>query len=289
MTATPASGASGAPPSLVSTDWLAAHVDDPDVVVLQVDGEAARYYEHHVPGALPLDWLDDLHAPVRRGFVTAAGLAGLLGGLGISRETHVVVLGDTYNTYAANAFWVLRYYGHPRLSLLDGGTRAWSAEGRPCSSDVPTTQPTDYPVPEPDPTVRATRDDILGRFLGGGEGTALLDCRTPVEYDGREARGVDLPVERHRVPGHMPGARNLDSVEVLDPETHRFLDREVLASMFAERGVRPETEVALYCRLAERSSLLWFALHEILGHRSARNYDGGWAEYGSLMDVPVER
>jgi len=277
-------------PPLVSTDWLARHGSDPDVVVLQVDAEASRYFEGHVPGALLVDWLDDLHAQVRRGYLDPEEMAALLGGLGVSIDTHVVLLGDSHNTYAACAYWLLRYHGHPRLSLVDGGTRAWALEGRPFVQEPDLPRATArYPVPTLDPTVRATRDDILDRFVGEQAHTALLDCRTPLEYEGRGARGVDLPVERHRVPGHVPGARNLDSVDVLDPDTHRFLPADVLRGMFAQRGVREDVEVALYCRLAERSSLLWFALHEILGHRAARNYDGGWAEYGSLMDVPVER
>jgi thiosulfate/3-mercaptopyruvate sulfurtransferase len=274
---------------LVTTVWLADHGSDPDVVVLEVDGEAARYYEGHVPGALPLDWLDELHAPVRRGFVDPRDLAILLGGLGATEQSHVVLLGDAHNTYAAYAFWLLRHHQHRRLSLVDGGTRAWRVEGRPLTTDVPVVTPARYRTPSPDPAVRATRDDILRRFVPGLAGTALVDCRTRVEYEGHDARGVDLPVEHHRVPGHMPGARNLDSVDVLDPATHRFLPVDTLRALFADRGVGPEVEVALYCRLAERSSLLWFALHEILGHRAARNYDGGWAEYGSLVDVPVER
>lgn len=274
---------------LVSTAWLAEHADDPDVVVLQVDGEASRYFDGHVPGALLVCWLDDLHAPVERGYLAPPAMAALLGALGISRDTHVVMLGDSFNTYAACAYWLFRYHGHQRLSLVDGGTRAWAAEGRPFvqEPDLPRAQ-VEYPVPTVDPSVRATRDDILDRFVGGRPGTTLLDCRTPADYEGRGATGVDLPVERHRVPGHVPGARNLNSIDTLDPDTHRFLPRDVLERMFAERGVNEDVEVALYCRLAERSSLLWFALHEILGHRAARNYDGGWAEYGSLMDVPVE-
>ncbi len=280
---------SSAAGSLVSTGWLAAHSGDPEVVVLEVDVEPARYYDGHVPGASPLDWLDDLHAPVRRGFADPIDLASVLGRVGIARDTHVVLLGDAHNTYAASAYWLLHHHGHRSLSLVDGGRRAWEVEGRALSEDIPEREPVTYPVLTPDPTVRATRDDILGRFVGAPPGTALLDCRTQVEYEGHGARGVDLPVERHRVPGHVPGARHLDSFDVLDSETHRFLPPEILQDLFRDRGVVPGVEVALYCRLAERSSLLWFALHEILGHRPTRNYDGGWAEYGSLVDAPVER
>ena len=241
------------------------------------------------PAALPVDWLDDLHHPVSRDVVPPAGMAALLGGFGATLGSHLVLLGDSRNTYASFLFWLLRYYGHVRVSLVDGGKAAWVAEGRSLSVDVPEPRPTSYPVPEPVPAVRASRDDILGRFVDQPAGRVLIDCRTEPEFGGREARGVDLPVDRHRVPGHVPGAQNLNSFEVLDPLTDRFLAPDVLREMFSRRGVRPDLEVGLYCRLAERSSLLWFVLHELLGHERARNYDGGWVEYGSLIGAPVAR
>jgi thiosulfate/3-mercaptopyruvate sulfurtransferase len=273
---------------LVSTAWLAQHLSDPDVLVLEVDEEAARYYEGHVPGAAPVDWLDDLHPPLRRGVVPPEQLAALLSDLGADPDTHLVLVGDAQSTYAASAYWLLRYYGHRRLSLLDGGKAAWVAEGRPLEVEIDFRPPTTYPVPRPDPSVRVRREEVLADFVGAPDGRVVLDCRTSREYGGHEARGVDLPVEHHRVPGHVPGARNLESGEVLDPVTDRFLPVEELRSRFAARGVASDVAVVLYCRLAERSALLWFALHELLGHRDARLYDGGWAEYGSLVDAPVE-
>ena len=189
---------------LVSTAWLAQHAGDEQVVVLEVDEEPARYYEAHVPRALPVDCLDDLHHPVRRDLVDPADLASLLGGFGIVAESHVVLLGDAHNTYASFAYWLLRYYRHRRLSLLDGGKAAWLREGRPTTADMHEPTPTTYPLPTPDETVRATRDDILARFVDQPPGTALIDCRTEPEFRGRDARGVDLPVDRHRVPTGYP-------------------------------------------------------------------------------------
>jgi thiosulfate/3-mercaptopyruvate sulfurtransferase len=278
----------GAPP-LVSTAWVAAHAAAPDVVVLDVGEDAADYYRGHVPGARPVAWLDDLHHRVRRGPADAPALEALLSRLGVSTHDHVVLYGGGHNAYASHAYWLLRYHRHRRLSLMDGGRSAWEQEGRPLDSEQVDPAPGHYRAGPADPTVRAGREDILSRFVGGSPGTALIDCRTPAEYDGLAPRGVDLPVDRHRVPGHMPGAHNVDAVTVLDPRTHRFLPAPTLRGIFAASGVSPAVEVATYCRLAERSSLLWFALHELLGYRHVRNYDGGWTEYGSLLDVPVVR
>ncbi len=274
---------------LVSTEWVAQHLDDPDVVLLEVREETAHYYAGHIPGARPVDWIDDLHHPVRRGFVDPAQLAVLLASLGVDNDAHVVVYGDAHNVFAASTYWLLRFYSHERLSLLDGGVTAWRQDELPMTADAPAVAPRRYVTGEPQQGIRATRDDMLHRFAGAPPGTAVVDCRSTEEYDGTGARGVDLPVERHRVPGHVPGATHLDALDLLDPRSDRFLPLPELRRKFEDRGVEPDIDVALYCRIAERSSLLWFALHELLGHTRVRNYDGGWAEYGSLVDAPVTR
>lgn len=279
----------GTTPPLVSAEWVAAHVDDPGVVLLEVSEEAARYYAGHIPRARPIDWLDDLHHPVHRGFVDPLQLGALLSSLGATNDSHLVLYGDARNAFAASAFWLLRYYRHRRLSLLDGGWTAWRQLDLPTSTDTPPVPPGSFVPGEPDRGVRATRDDMIRRVVGTPPGTAIIDCRSSGEYQGTGARGVDLPVERHRVPGHIPGAAHLDAFDLLDPRTDRFLPIPELQERFDSRGATPEVEVALYCRIADRSSLLWFALHELLGHPRVRNYDGGWTEYGSLIDVPVTR
>ena len=280
----------GAPdvPPLVSAEWLDEHRDD--VVLLEVDEESSRYYEGHISGAYPVDWLDDLHHPVQRSFVGAEAFGRLMSRVGVGNECHVVLYGDAANYFAASAYWLFRYYGHQRVSLLDGGRRWWLLEGRELTEEPSTRRARPpYVVGAGNPHFRATRDEILSRYVGAPPGTAVLDCRSTEEYDGKVVEMVDLPVERHRVGGHIPGAVHLSTSQLVDQATGRLLPTEELRRLYADRGVRPGIDVVVYCRVAERSSLLWFALHEVLRHAQVRNYDGGWAEYGSLMDVPIER
>ena len=264
-------------------------VDDPDVVLLEVDEDAAAYYQGHLPGAQVLDWQDDLHDPVRRRFLSQERFEALMDAKDITRDTHVVLYGDGDNVFAAHAYWIFRYYRHPRVSLLDGGRRAWQAAGGALVQECPVRpRGQGYASPGPDPAIRITREELLWSCVGAPPGVRLLDCRTPEEYAGHPGHAVDLPVERHRVVGHIPGARNLPAETLLD-KSGAFRPEEELRRIGAEHGISPEVDVVVYCRVAGQSSLTWFALHELLEHPSVRNYDGGWAEYGSLVDVPVQR
>ncbi len=278
----------GAPP-LVDVDWTARHQHDPDLVLVQVDADAASYYDAHLPGARALDWYDDLQEPVRRAPLGQDRFDALMTRKGITRHTHVVLAAAAEPSYAAYAYWLLRYYQHPRLSLLDGGRTAWQRAGLPLAQDAePDVPGGPYRTPGVDPDLRIGRDHVLARLHRPDPRELMLDCREPAEYDGRPGHGVDLPVERHRVPGHIPGARNLPSTTVLTAHG-TFEPLPELRGLFARAGVRDDSDVVVYCRVAERSALLWFALHELLGHVPVRNYDGGWAEWGSLVDVPVAK
>jgi thiosulfate/3-mercaptopyruvate sulfurtransferase len=274
---------------LVDASWLARDADPLSTALLQVDGDSSAYYAAHLPNAVPVDWHDELHEPVRRGPVSREHFEELMRRKGIDRDDHVVLYGTGEGTFAAHAYWIFRYYRHPRVSLLDGGLEAWARAGGRLEVAVPVVPGVgDYRSPGPDPSLRVGREELVSRYVGAPGDAVLLDCRTPQEYAGSHLHPLDLGIEHHRVGGHIPGARNLPSGRLLR-EDGRFRPRDELRALFAECGVTERSDVVVYCRVAERSSLLWFALHELLGHPRVRHYDGGWAEYGSLIDVPVSR
>ena len=277
------------PLPLVAADWVEAHLDDPEVVLVEVDGDPGRYPAGHLPGALRLGWFSDLHHPTRRAFVDAGGFAALMEARGISRDAHVVLYGARGNALAASAYWCFAYYGHPRLSLLDGGRAGWLAGGRPLTTAASPRPPVaGYPPASGRRAILATRDDVLAA-ASGHPGLRVLDCRTAREFAGRPRYAYDVPVAGHRVTGHVPGARNLPVEEVVDHRTQLLLPEAQLRELCARRGIDPGDEIVVHCGATDRSSLVWFVLHELLRWPRVRSYYGGWAEYGSLVDVPVER
>ena len=279
---------------LVDAAWLVDHREQ--VVIFEVEEDSTSYYEGHIPGALALASYDDLHEQVRRGPLNLAHFKELMGAKGVRAGDHVVLYSPTtassatsgHGVHAAFAYWVMHHHGHQRISLLDGGQDAWTAAGGQLVTAVPeVAQAAPYRVGDPRPWTVLARQEVLDHYVEGAPDHVLLDCRTPAEYEGRTHHQLDVAVEHHRMRGHIPGAVNLPSIEVLDGSMLRR--PEELRELFAEHGVRPGSEVGVYCRVAERSALLWFALSEIAGHPRARHYVGGWAEYGSLIDVPVTR
>ncbi|MEX0657712.1 MAG: sulfurtransferase [Egibacteraceae bacterium] len=278
------------PDALVTTDWVASHLDDDAVVIVEVDEDASAYDRDHIPGAVGLDWRADLQDPVRRTFLDKAGFEQLMDAHGITNDTHVVLYGGNNNWFAAYAYWYFRIYGHDRVSLMDGGRKLWEQQGRELTSAPTTREPTTgYTASEPDTELRARRADILERYLGAPEGTALVDVRSPAEYAGEVLAPPHLPNESAQVPGHIPGAANISWGKAVNDETGEFLPTDELRDLYAAQGVTPDKDVVAYCRIGERSAHSWFVLHELLGYERVRNYDGSWTEYGSLVDVPVER
>ena len=276
------------PPRLVAPDWLEAALGDPSVVPVEVGSDSGDYHRGHVPGAVALAWLDDVHEPDRRGVATQERLERLLGARGIGPDDHVVLYGGEQNVFAAYTYWLLRYYRHRRLSLLDGGRHAWLGEGRPVTSQPTARPPRTYRSAGPDDSVRITRDVLLERYVGAPDGTAVVDCRTPAEYAGRREPATGLPLLHSRLSGHVPGAVNVSCTDLLD-ERGCLRPREELERALARSGVLPERDIAVYCDVGGRGALGWFVLHEVLGYPRVRSYDGGWAEYGSLVGAPVER
>ena len=277
------------PGALVSSDWLAAHLDDPDLRILDVDEDTEAYHRGHIPGALGVHWRLDLQAPVNRDFVSPQGFAALMDRLGIASDTRVILYGGNKNWFAAYAYWYFRYYGHLAVQLLDGGRRKWELEGRPLVTDVPAVEPRrGYPVPQEDESIRAYRDQIASEFLGR-PGRSLVDVRSPEEYRGERIAPDHLPQEGAQRPGHIPGARNIPWSRAVDPELETFLPADQLRALYLAEGIDPQDEVVAYCRIGERSAHTWFVLRELLGYPRVRNYDGSWTEWGSLVKAPIER
>ena len=277
-------------PALVTTEWVADHLDDADVVIIDVDEDTEAYGRSHLPGALGVNWTTDLQDPVRRTFLDGEGFGKLMDRLGVTSESHVVLYGGNNNWFAAYAYWYLALYGHDRASLMDGGRKKWEVEGREMTSEVPRpTASTGYVAGPPDEALRARRNQMLTDFVDAPSGVSLIDVRSPAEFAGETTSPAHLPGEAAMVPGHIPGAANVPWSQAVDPDTGEFLPAAELRNLYEAAGIDPDDEVITYCRIGERAAHTWFALHEILGIESVRNYDGSWTEYGSLIDVPVAR
>jgi thiosulfate/3-mercaptopyruvate sulfurtransferase len=275
---------------LGSPDWVAEHLDDPDVRIVEVDEDTSLHESSHLPGAVALHWQDDLQDGVRRAFVSQQAFADLMDAKGIGNDTHVVLYGGTNNWFAAYAYWYCKLYGHDRVSLMDGGRKRWELEDRPLTADASdVTATSGYVASTPDAGIRAMRGQVISDYVGAPQGRALIDVRSPAEFSGEAAAPPHLPQENAQVRGHIPGAANIPWSTAVDPETGSFLDVDRLRGIYGDAVGGPGTDVVAYCRIGERSAHTWFVLHELLGYAQVRNYDGSWTEYGSLVDVPVER
>lgn len=275
------------PEHLVSTAWLADHLEDPDVVVVESDEDVLLYETGHIPGSVKIDWHMDLNDSLTRDYIDGAGFAELMASKGISRDSTVVLYGDNYNWWAAYAFWVFTLFGHPDVRLLDGGRAAWRREKRPMTADVPTPVRSEYPVVErDDERARAFRDDVMQHLRVNGR---LVDVRSPEEFSGERIHMVDYPQEGALRGGHIPGASSVPwKLATNDDGTFRSAD-ELRALYQEDHGLDPADEVVTYCRIGERSSHSWFVLTYLLGFENVRNYDGSWTEWGNSVRAPIER
>ena len=272
------------PERLVSTAWLAKHLGEPGLVVLESDVDVLLDESGHVPGAVKVDWHTELNDPVTRDYVDGAGFARLMAAKGIAREDTVVIYGDKSNWWAAYALWVFTLFGHQDVRLLDGGRAAWQAEGRELTRDATPVTPADYPVVERDDApIRAYKQDVeaaIGRI-------PMIDVRSPAEYTGERTHMPDYPEEGALRGGHIPTAASVPWARAA-AEDGRFKGRAELAAIYHdEAGLTPEGEVIAYCRIGERSSHTWFVLTHLLGHTSVKNYDGSWTEWGNAVRAPI--
>jgi thiosulfate/3-mercaptopyruvate sulfurtransferase len=269
---------------LVDANWLEDHLEDPDVVVVEVDEDTDAYGQGHIRRAVGLDWRTDLQDPVRRDFVDRKHFEELLCDRGIANDDTVVLYGGNNNWFAAYAYWYFRLYGHARLRLLDGGRKRWELDGREQTTEVPQRQRTDYHAVDPDLGIRAFRDEVLAAV---GH-VNLIDVRSPEEFAGRLMAPAHLPQEQAQRAGHIPTAKNVPWSKAANADG-TFRPDEELRSLYREAGIDCDRDTIAYCRIGERSAHTWFVLHELLDRPRVKNYDGSWTEYGSLVGVPIEK
>jgi thiosulfate/3-mercaptopyruvate sulfurtransferase len=276
------------PEVLVSTQWVADHLADPMIRIMESDEDVLLYDVEHLPGAVKVDWHADLNDPLIRDYIDRDRLQRFLRGRGVDQDTTIVLYGDKNNWWATYAFWVLRLFGLEKLKVMDGGRTRWEEEGRPMTATVPTYREGNITVGERDDRViRAFRGDVLEHL---GKRGKLVDVRSPEEYRGEKLHMPEYPQEGALRGGHIPGARSIPWARAVDAETHTFRSAEELRAIYQqENGLRPEDDVIAYCRIGERSSHTWFVLTNLLGFSKVRNYDGSWTEWGNLVGAPVEK
>ncbi|MFP5218333.1 MAG: sulfurtransferase [Actinomycetes bacterium] len=269
---------------LVDADWVEAHLDDDNVVLVEVDEDVSAYDNGHIRGAVKLDWKTELQDQVRRDFVNKQQFEELLSQKGISNDDTVVLYGGNNNWFAAYAYWYFKLYGHSDVKLLDGGRKKWELDGRELVKDVPTREKTSYTAQEQDTSIRAFRDETI-EAIGNKN---LVDVRSPDEFSGKLLAPAHLPQEQSQRAGHIPTAINVPWSKAANDDG-TFKSDEELRKLYEEAGLDTSKPTIAYCRIGERSSHTWFALHELLGQSDVKNYDGSWTEYGSLVGVPVEK
>jgi thiosulfate/3-mercaptopyruvate sulfurtransferase len=277
------------PDILVSTEWVAEHLNDPQIRLVESNEDILLYPSGHIPNAVQVDWTSDLNHQVVRDYLGRAEFEKLCSRIGVTPDTTVVFYGDKSNWWAAYALWVFTLFGHTKVKLMDGGRLKWGKEGRPTTREIPKFEPTQYVAAQDrdDHTVRALRDVVLEHVRAN---KPLIDVRSPAEFTGERLHMEDYPNEGALRGGHIPGAKSVPWSKAVNTEDGTFKSAEELRALYTqEGGVQPDDDVVVYCRIGERSSLTWFVLTHLLGYTKVRNYDGSWTEWGNLVGAPIEK
>jgi thiosulfate/3-mercaptopyruvate sulfurtransferase len=276
------------PEVLVSTEWVANHLNDPGIRIIESNEDPLLYATGHVPGAVEVDWTRDLNDPVRRDYLGRDGFEALMRRIGVTKDTTVVFYGDRNNWWATYAFWVFQLFGHDKAKIMDGGRIKWANEGRPLDKATPSYPASDYKAAErDDQRIRAYRDQVLEHLEAK---KPLVDVRSPDEYSGKKLHMPEYPNEGALRGGHIPGAASVPWAKAVNPDDGTFKTAEELRALYeGDAKIKPGDDVIVYCRIGERSSHTWFVLTHLLGFDKVRNYDGSWTEWGNLVGVPIER
>jgi thiosulfate/3-mercaptopyruvate sulfurtransferase len=274
------------PEVLVDTEWVAQHLNDGHVRIVEADEDPLLYEVGHIANAVKLDWHTDVQHPVRRDFVDREGFEALMRRLGIGNDTTVVFYGDKNNWYAAYSFWLFKYFGHKDARIMNGGRTKWEQEGRAYTKDAPQVGEAQYHAQQPNDQIRAFRNQVEQGL--GQANRALVDVRSNDEYTGKLVHMVNYPQEGATRGGHIPGAQNIPWGTAANADG-TFKSAEELTQIYGGKGVTPEKEVVSYCRIGERSAHTWFVLTQLLGYPDVRNYDGSWTEWGNLVNAPIEK
>lgn len=270
---------------LVTTDWAASHLSDEGIRFVEVDVNTKSYDLGHIPGAVGWNWKKELQDQLQRTIASKENFQTLLSNSGIDNDTTIILYGDNNNWFAAWAYWLLKYYNHDKVKLLDGGRKKWEDEGRELTTDVPEYETTDYTISGVNKKYRALRNDVAERL--GRDDVGLVDVRSPDEFTGKILAPPGL-TELSQRPGHIPGASNIPWSKAVN-EDGTFKSTEELKEIYANEGITPDKEIIAYCRIGERSAHSWFVLNELLEFPTVLNYDGSWTEWGNLIEAPIER
>jgi thiosulfate/3-mercaptopyruvate sulfurtransferase len=274
------------PEYLVDTEWVAQHLEDPNVRIIESDEDPLLYPIGHIPGAVQVDWFSTLQHPLRRDFLTKEQFEEVCSKLGIANDTTVVFYGDKSNWFACYALWLFQYYGHENVRIMNGGRTKWEQENRPLVKEVPTYARTSYSAKEADKSIRAFRDDVFKHLE---EKKPLVDVRSPKEYSGELTHMPNYPQEGATRAGHIPTAVSIPWAQAVNEADATFKTPEELRALYEGKNIKADGDVIAYCRIGERSSLTWFVLKYLLGYPTVKNYDGSWTEWGNLVDAPIEK
>ncbi len=274
------------PESLVETTWVAEHLHDSNVRLIEADEDVLLYEVGHIPGAVKLDWHVDVQDPTDRDFIDQQGFEKLMSTYGVSNDTTIVLYGDRNNWYAAYAFWLFTMYGHKNVKVMNGGRAKWEAEKREYTKEIPHFEHTSYHAQPIDESIRAFRDDVLTGLKNPAR--RLIDVRSPAEFTGELLHMVNYPQEGAQRGGHIPGAKNIPWATAANADG-TFKTAEELRQIYGGKDITPDKEVISYCRIGERSAHTWFVLTQLLGFPRVRNYDGSWTEWGNVVRAPIEK